>query len=199
MHVFGSARGGKQGAEGFLLPVHETQVAAKLQQQFTFAGTLTPGGFVVSGGEGEFVALFGESGEFDVRAEVGGLADEGLLPAPDAFGEGPVDVLEGAFGGGVAGLADTVKDEAGFALLAGFEGEKGELFGDVGVGGVDAHGGGELVAGALVLTDLEERVGEVFANVDALAGRAWRLFRRRRWRRCMFVLFEERVARSRSS
>ncbi len=74
------------------------------------------------GGKDEVVTLFGETGEFDVGAEVGGLAGEGLLPAFDACGEGAVDVLKGGLGGGVAGLADAIEDEAGFRLLAGFEG-----------------------------------------------------------------------------
>src|SRR5438046_2550414 len=79
-------------------------------------GQQAPCFFVVLGGEGEKVALFGEGGELEVSAEVAAARGDGLGPAFDAGGERGVDVLESLFGcggGWAAGLSDAVEDAAG--------------------------------------------------------------------------------------
>jgi hypothetical protein len=52
------------------------------------------------GGKFQGVALFGQGGELEVRAEVVPAELERVGPAGDAFGQGAVDVLKGALGGG---------------------------------------------------------------------------------------------------
>jgi hypothetical protein len=63
--------------------------------------------------------------------------------------------------------AEPVKDQAGAALLAGFEAEEGVFEGDVVVEGVKPHGLAEGLAGGGVLTDLKEGVGEVLEKRGA--------------------------------
>ena len=119
---------------------------------------------------GEFAALLGQGGEFEVRAEVIAAEFDGLLPARDAGGQRVVDVVEGAFGGGVAVAAQAVEDAARFGLLASFVAEEGVLEGGGGVLGVEAHGFAELVAGQFGLAGFEVGVGEIFADVGARGG-----------------------------
>ena len=105
-----------------------------------------------------------------MRAEVIGPQRDGVLPALDGGGERGVDILEGLLGSGIAGFADTVEDAAGLGLLLGFVGEEGEFERDLLVGGVESHCFAELVAGEVVFTDLQIRVGEVFADGGARGG-----------------------------
>ena len=99
-----------------------------------------------------------------MAGEVIGDFFQGLLPPGDAVFEGGVDVLEGLFGGGVAEAAEAFEDAAGGDGLFGFVGEEGEFEGDVVIGGIAAHGIGELIAGGFGVADFEEGVGEVFAR-----------------------------------
>ena len=122
------------------------------------------------GGDGQIVALFGESGQLEVRAEVIGAHLDGLRPAFDARGQRRVDIAEGLLGSGVAGLADAVKDAPFLLLLLGFVAQKGVLHGRLGVVRVDLHGFAELVAGQLVLADLQVGVGQVFVDGGAARG-----------------------------
>ena len=88
-------------------------------------------------------------------AEVAGRHLERLLPARDALGERPVDVLEGLFSRGVAGLSNTVEDAAGDGLLLGLITEEGVFERDVLVGRVEAHRFAELLQRGIVGADFE--------------------------------------------
>src|SRR5207245_344851 len=97
--------------------------------------------------------------------EVIGAEGDGTGPAIDAGGERFVDIVEGGFGGGIAGEAQAEKGAAGFGLEVGFVAEERVLEGGGGVGGVEEEGLMELIAGEGGFADFEVRIGEVLADV----------------------------------
>jgi hypothetical protein len=97
---FASAGGGQQGGIGFFGAVQSLQDAAEIHQHGAAFGDQAPGFLVMFGGEFQFVALFGEGGQLEVGAEIVGAELDGFGPAGDAFGQGAVDILKGALGGG---------------------------------------------------------------------------------------------------
>ena len=118
----------------------------------------------------QIVALFGESGQLEMRAEVFSAHCDGFLPALDARGQRRVDITEGLLGGSVACLADAVEDAPRLLLLFGFVAQKGVFHGHLGIVGVDLHGFAKLIAGQLVLADLQIGIGQVLVDGGAARG-----------------------------
>ena len=120
------------------------------------------------GGERDLIALFGERGEFIMRAEISGIQFERLGPTLDAEPQRCIDIEKCVFGGntrgGIAGLADPVEDPAGLCLLFRFVTKKRVLEGYVGVILIQAHGLPELIAGGFGFTGFEQCVGKVLAD-----------------------------------
>lgn len=162
----GGAGGGKEGWNGFVSQIVVEVEAGEGDKDVVLGGTEAPGGEVVLGGEIGFVSQIGEAGELEVGGEIG-FVSQNVEPAGDPFGQGAVDVLERLFGGGVAGLAETVEGEAGEAGLTGFVGEEGELEGGGLVGGIEVHGGEEGVAGGLGIPYFEQGIGQIFGDIGA--------------------------------
>ena len=114
-----AAGGGQQGGVGVLIAKLGLPDAAEVEQHGAAVGQNEPGLFVMLGGERELIALLGQGGELVVGVEGVGAQGDGLLPAVDTGGEGVVDVVEGALGGGGGGrtgLADAVEDAARLGL-----------------------------------------------------------------------------------
>ncbi len=126
------------------------------------------------GGQIELIALLGQGGQFLVRAEIVGRYLERLLPARDACGERPVDILKGLFGGvlqgRLAGFADPIEDAARLGLLLGFIAQERVFERHVLIGGIEAHGFAELIARSFVFSDLQQRVGQILADGGAVRG-----------------------------
>src|SRR4029077_11442709 len=138
-----AAGGGEQGGVRIVRPAHGLPYAAPIDEHGAVVGQEAPGALVVGGGEGEFIALLGESRQLEVRAEIVGSQFYRFYPARDAFRQRVVDIAEGLFGGGVAGFADAVEDAARLGLLPGFVAEEGVLEG----GGGFPRGGAPGLAG----------------------------------------------------
>src|SRR5206468_2971592 len=98
-----------------------------------------------------------------------------LFPTLDSGGERRVDVVEGLFGGGVAGLAQAVKDAAGFGDLARLVAQEGVFESDLAVVRVGAHSLLKLIAGERSFADLEIGIGEVLADGGSRGGGRERL------------------------
>ena len=167
-------RGGQQRGVGFFEAVQSLQYAAEIHQDGAAFGDQPPRFFVVFGGELQFVALFGEGGQLEVGAEIVRAELDGFGPASDAFGQGAVDILKGALGGGarfgIAGLADAIEDAAGLGLLLGFVTKKCVFQGHMEVFGVEQHGLAKLAAGGLVFADLEIGISEILAHCGTGGG-----------------------------
>src|SRR5712691_11140540 len=103
-----------------------------------------------------------------MRAEILGGHIERFSPSCDAFGQWPVNIFKGLFGGGVAGLANAVENPARDNFLVGFVAEEGILQRHVLVRWIEAHGFGKLVASGIVFTDFQEGVSEIFSNGGAV-------------------------------
>jgi len=143
--------------------------APESQQQISALGLEARSGLVMLRREGQFVALLGQPSQFFVRADVARVERQGLLPARDAFPQRPVDVIERVGGGGAVGRilrrsSQPRERPASFRRLLGLVGQEGEFESRVVIGGVQAHGRGELVAGPVIFADLEQGVGEVLVN-----------------------------------
>ena len=167
---FGGARfapvgGGQQRGGGVAGAPHGQPDAAQVHQHGAPVGEQAPGAFEMRGGERQFVALFGQGGEFEMPAEVIAAEQDRALPSRDPGRQGVVDIVEGLLGGGVPGAAQAVEDAARLGLLFGLVAEEGVLQGGGGVGRVQAHGLAKLVARQRGLADLEVGVGQVLADV----------------------------------
>ena len=85
-----------------------------------------------------------------------------------------VNILEGLFSRflhrPLAGFADTIEDAARQRLLFGLVAEKCIFERNVLIGGIQAHGLPELIPRGFVLSNLEQRVGEILANGCAVRG-----------------------------
>jgi hypothetical protein len=87
-----------------------------------------------------------------------------LFPTRDAFPQRPVDILEGFLRYGVSRFAEAAEYATRHHRLLGFVAEVGVLERDLIVGRIQAHGFGELIAGAFRFPDLQQRVGQILAN-----------------------------------
>jgi hypothetical protein len=112
-----------------------------------------------------------------MSAEGGGRGGERLLPSFDACGQGRVDVVEclccGGARFGIARFADAREDAAGFRFVGGgviarFVAEEGVFEGEMKIRRFDFEGFAELVARGFAIAGLEQRVGQVLANISAI-------------------------------
>jgi hypothetical protein len=103
-----------------------------------------------------------------VRAEIVRARGERALPALDAGGQRPVDILKRLLRHRVAGPADAVEDAPRFGFPLALVAKEGVLHGHLDVGRIHRHGGVKLVARQIVFADLEIGVGQVFVDGGAL-------------------------------
>src|SRR5258708_2052462 len=101
-------------------------------------------------------------------AEIIGRHLEGFSPARDTFGQWPVNILKGLFGGGVASLAHAVENPARDHFLISFVAEKGIFEGNMFVGRIEPHGFGKLIARSLVVADFQQGVSQIFSYRGAV-------------------------------
>ena len=106
------------------------------------------------GGHRQLVALLGELGQLEMRAEVVGAPTNGFVPTLDGGGQRRVDVVKRLRRTGVPGLTQTVEDAPRLGLPVGFIAQIGELHGSVVVAGIDLEGLSELFASQVVLANL---------------------------------------------
>ena len=95
-----------------------------------------------------------------MAAEIIGRYGERLLPALDAFAQRAVYILKRLGGGGVR-FSIAIENAAGGDFLVGFVTQEGVFESYLVVAGIEAHGGGELVARGGGLADFQQRVGQV--------------------------------------
>jgi len=120
------------------------------------------------GRQRQLVALFGQRGELEMGAEIVRASGQRALPTLDRGGQRPVDILKRLLRLRVAGPADAVEDAPRFGFPLALIAKEGVLQGHLDVGGIDSHGGMKLVARQIVFADLEEGVGQVFADGSTL-------------------------------
>ena len=171
--LFGGARlaaagSGQQGGNGVVDAAHGFPHAAQVHQHGAPVRQQAPGLFEMFGGERQFVALLGQVGEFEVRAEVVRAGRQRAFPTLDRGGQRPVDILKRLLRLRVARVANAVEDAARFGFALALIAEEGVLHGHLGVRRIQGHSLMELVARQIVLADLEIGVGEVFADGGAL-------------------------------
>src|ERR1700722_8010985 len=115
-------------------------------------------------GESEFVALFRQTRELFMRAEVIGRYCKRPGPALDAFAQGTIDIFEGVGRGLVSRFTDTIENAPRDGLLPGFVTQECVFESHMIVARIESHGFGELVAGGFVLADFEQSIGQILTQ-----------------------------------